>query len=297
MKPWVLVSLLTEGQEYQRLQAREAASVAARGALDARIVYSNSDPARQVQQLSEAIGMAAGTRPVATVVETAGSVGFERVARSALQAGVGWVLVSDAPRYVEALQREFPDRLVASACIDNQEIGRLLGKMATTLLPGGGKLLCVEGPVATAATLQRRRGLDAALAGTAVQITKTLGSDWTLAGAEKVTESWLALAGKSAQKPDLIASLNDEMAVGVQRAMRTRHPEWGKLRAVGVDGLPEGGQKLVKEGALAATIVTAATAGPGMELVARFVRGEKPEPTIRVPCRPFPSLEELTLRS
>ncbi len=293
MKPWVLVSLLNDHQEYQRLQASEARAAAARGGLDSRVVYSDSDPARQIQQISEAATAAEGARPAAVVVETAGSVGFERVARSVLQARIGWVLVSDNPRYLDALRREFPDRLVASACINNEEIGRLLGKMAVKLLPGGGKVLCVEGPTATAATLQRRRGLEDGLRGSSVQIGKTLGSDWTEAGAAKVAEAWLKLAGKSALKPDLIVSLNDEMAVGALKAIQSVHPDWGKIRAIGCDGLPEGGQRLVKEGVLAATIVTPACTGTGVELVVRALRGDKVEVASSIPVRPFPSLEEL----
>lgn len=296
MKPWVLVSLLTDHQEYQRLQASEARAVAARGGLDARVVFSENDPTRQIQQISEAATAPEGSRPVAVVAETAGSVGFERVARSVLQAGVGWVLVSDNPRYLDTLRREFPDRLVASACINNEEIGRLLAKTALALLPAGGKVLCVEGPTATAATLQRRRGLEDGLRGSKVQIGKTLGSDWTAAGAQKVTESWLGLAAKSALKPDLIVALNDEMAVGVQNAFQAKRPEWGKVRAIGCDGLPEGGQKLVKEGVLAATIVAPASTGPGTDLVVRSVRGEKVEQVHAVPVRPFPTIEELTVR-
>ena len=293
MKPWVLVSLLSDHQEYQRLQASEGRAAAARGGLDSRVVFSESDPTRQIQQISEAAGAPEGSRPVAVVAETAGSVGFERVARSVLQAGIGWVLISDNPRYLDSLRREFPDRLVASACINNEETGRLLGTMALTLLPTGGKVLCVEGPTATAATLQRRRGLEDGIRGSSIQIAKTLGSDWTSAGAGRVTEAWLKLAGKSAQKPDLIVSLNDEMAVGVLGAIHAVHPDWGKIPAIGCDGRPDGGQRLVKEGVLAATIVTPATTGPGVDLVVKSTRGEKVDLSAAIPTRPFPSLEEL----
>jgi ABC-type sugar transport system substrate-binding protein len=296
MKQWVLVSLLSDHQEYQRLQASEAKTAGARGGLDVRVVASDSDPTKQIQQISAAIASPEGTRPVAVVAETAGSVGFERVARSVLQAGAAWMLVSDNPRYLDTLRREFPDRLVGSACINNPEIGGLLGRMALTLLPAGGKILCVEGPTATAATLQRRRALEEGIRGSRVQIYKTLGSDWTGAGAQKVAESWLALAGKSAVKPDLIVSFNDEMAVGVLQAIQAKHPEWGKVRAIGCDGLPESGQRLVKEGVLAATIVTPATAGSGTEQVVKSLRGEKVDQAVAVPIRPFPSIEELAAR-
>ncbi len=291
--PWVLVSLLAENQEYQHLQASEARAAAARGALDARVVFSDNDPTRQIRQISDAIGGPEGSRPVAVVAETAGSVGFERVARSALEAGVGWVLVSDNPRYLDGLHREFPDRLVTCVRVDNVGVGRLLAQMAQALLPGGGKLLTVEGPTAGAATLQRRRGLEEGLHGSSVQIVKTLSADWTAAGAQKATESWIRLAGKAAQRPDLVVSLNDEMAAAVLQAVRANRPDWGALRAIGVDGLVDGGQRLVREGILAATIVTSTTTGPGVDLVVRFLRGEKVPLVSDVGSRPFPSLEQL----
>lgn len=293
MKPWVLVSLLTEAQEYQRLQAAEARAAAVRGDLGVRFVFSDNDPARQVQQIEEAVRAPDGSRPVAVVAETSGSAGFERVARTALEAGVGWVLVSDNSRYLDSLRREFPDRLVAAACLDNEEVGRMLGRISQKLLPAGGALLTVEGPTATAATLQRRRGLEEEIRGTMLRIGKTLGADWTAAGAQKAAVTWLKLAGKTALKPDLIVSLNDEMAVGAMNAIRAQRPDWGAIRAIGVDGLPEGGQRLVADGMLAATLIAPASTGPGMELVVKSVRGQPVPPLESIPVRPYPSLSEL----
>jgi ABC-type sugar transport system substrate-binding protein len=290
LKPWILVSLCNDRQEYQRLQAADARAAAARAGLDAKLVYSEIDPARQVQQLSEAVSGPEGSRPVALVVETAGSVGFERVARSALGAGVGWVQVSDSPRYLEALRREFPDRLVAATCYDNQEIGRTLARLALRALPSGGSLVVVEGPTATAGTLQRRRALEEGLRGSGLRAAKTLSADWTSAGGHKATEAWLRLTGKAAAKPDLLVAFNDEMAVGALAAIHAVRPDWGAIRAVGCDGLPESGQRLVREGVLAATVVTPTTTGPAVDLVARSMRGEQVPPVESIPTRPFPPI-------
>lgn len=296
MKPWVLVSLLTEHQEYQALQARDARDVAARGGLEARVVFAESDPTKQIQQITTGISAPEASRPLAVVAETAGSVGFERVARTALEAKVGWILVSDSPRYLDALHREFPDRLVAAASVNNEDMGQLLGRMALTLLPGGGKLLVIEGPTTTAATLQRRRGLEVGIRGSRLQIAKTLGADWTGPTAQKVAEAWLRLAGKSAVKPDLVVAFNDEMAVGVLGAVAAVRPDWGRIPAIGCDGLPSGGQRLVREGVLAGTIVTPASAGAGMELLLRARRGEEVPLVSSVRAWAFPALEELAAR-
>jgi ABC-type sugar transport system substrate-binding protein len=293
MRPWVLVSLLTDKQEYQVAQAADAQAAGARLGLDVKVVYSNLDPTIQIRTINDAVGAPESSRPAAVVVETTGSAGFERVARATVEAKVGWVLVSDNPLYLDSLRREYPDRLIASAAINNQEIGRLMARMFLTLLPGGGKVLMVEGPSATAASLHRRRGADEGLKGSGVKIYKTLTADWSSAGAEKVAASWLKLMREDAARPDLLGSLNDEMAVGALQAFRTNRPAWGAIPAIGCDGLPQGGQRLVREKVLVATIVTPPTTGPGLELVAKFLRHEEVPKVTFVPVRSFPPLEEL----
>jgi ABC-type sugar transport system substrate-binding protein len=121
---------------------------------------------------------------------------------------------------------------------------------------------------------------------------QTLVSDWKTAGAEQVAESWLGLAGGSAARPDLVISQNDEMAVGVLRAFAAMRPSWGKVPAIGIDGLPDYGQRLVNEGVLSATILNPSPTGPGVDLVARWLRGEKVT-SVTIPVRPYPSIEEL----
>jgi inositol transport system substrate-binding protein len=215
------------------------------------------------------------------------------VARATLEAGVGWVLVSDSSRYLDVLRREFPDRLVAWACVNNEEIGNLQAEMALRFLPGGGKVLVLEGPTATSTTIQRRRGLENRLRGSRVQPSKTVSADWKCAGAERATETWLRLVGNAAVRPDLVISQNDEMAEGALQALHANRPDWGKLRAIGCDGLPGSGQRLVREGVLAATIVTPPATGAGVDLVVKSMRGEQVPPGLSIRVRPYPALEEL----
>jgi len=66
----------------------------------------------------------------------------------------------------------------------------------------------------------------------------------------------------------------------------------------GCDGLPEGGQKLVRERVLAATIVTPSNAGPAVDLVANALEtGERPPAQLVLPPRSFPPEAELLRRS
>ena len=165
--------------------------------------------------------------------------------------------------------------------------------LARSLLPSGGRVLSVEGPSMFSASLHRRRGLEDALAGSGIEIAKTIGADWSLAGAERGVTSWLGLAGKSAVRPALIVAQNDEMAVGAVRAIQAARPEWGAVPAIGVDGLASGGQRWVREGILAATIVCATPTGAAVELVASALAGKQVPPVTVVPVRPYPPPEQL----
>jgi ABC-type sugar transport system substrate-binding protein len=294
MSPWVLVSLLKERQEFQRLQAEDAKAAGARVGLDVRVVFSENDPTRQIQQMSEAIAAPADGRPQAIVAETASSAGFERVARSALESKIGWVLAgSGNPKYLANLRRDFPDMPIATVYVDNREVGLLLARLALALAPPSAKLMVMEGPGANSATLQRRQGLEEGLRSSNMYVSKSLGADWTVPGAAKAVETWLKLAGKSAVRPDLLVSMNDESAVGALQSIRAFRPEWGAIPTIGCDGLPEGGQKLVRDGVLAGTVVIPSGTGAGVEMVAGWKRGHRAEPVISLPVHTVPALEAL----
>jgi ABC-type sugar transport system substrate-binding protein len=297
MSPWMLLSLLKEDQEFQQMQAEDAKAAAARAGLEVRVVFSNNDPARQIQQMEEAIAAPPGARPLAIVAETTGAVGFERVAHSALKADIGWVLVgSGTPKHLDNLRREFPDLPIVAIHVDNHEVGRLMARMALALAPASGKVMVMEGPSMNATTLHRRQGLEEGLRSSTLKIGKSLGADWTVAGAAKAVEIWLKLAAKSAVRPDLLVSMNDEGAAGALQAIRTLRPEWGAIPAVGCDGLPNGGQKLVREGVLAGTVVIPSGTGAAVELVDGWRSGRRGETSISLPVHTVPTVEELAAR-
>ncbi len=142
----VVVSLLTEGQEYQRLQADDARASAARLGLELELLYADNDPALQLEQLSRPIRLPDGSRPAAIVAETVSGEGLECVARDAVAAGVGWLILNRDVPYLEALRRARPDLPVALVSTDQEEIGRIQGRQFRTLLPHGGAVLYVQGP-------------------------------------------------------------------------------------------------------------------------------------------------------
>ena len=288
----VLVSLLNDQQDFQLMQAEGARAAAARAGLDVEVVFAESNPVLQIQQLFRQMSGPAASRPAAVVLEPAANTGYEAAARTAVQAKIGWVTLNDRPAYLEALQREFPDTIAGAVVVDNDEVGRIQARIFRTLLPKGGRLVYLEGPSLNAAAIQRRRAMEEGLAGSKVELVKSLTADWSAIGAERSMSFWLRLGAKSG-RPDLIGSQNDEMALGASRALKAVKPEWASVLLTGCDGLPEGGQRLVREKVLAATVIAPAQAGPAVELLARALQGERLPPCTVLPCRSFPSLEEL----
>ena len=138
---------------------------------------------------------------------------------------------------------------------------------------------------------------EAELRGSRVSLVRTLSADWTEAGAEWAVSSWLGSEEGQEVRPHLVAAQNDAMAMGARKAMQAHRPGWASLPVTGCDGLPDGGQRYVREGLLAATVVKPTTAGQGVDLVARSLRGEPVPPFLVLPPRSFPSLEELLGRA
>jgi ABC-type sugar transport system substrate-binding protein len=288
----VIVSLLSEKQEFQRLQAEDARAAGVRTGLEVEIVYADNDPAVQLHQVFQAVSAPAGKRPAAIVLEPAAAAGLDGAARASVEAGIGWVLLGDRPQLLEPLQKEFPGKLILAVSTDNAEVGRIQARIFRALLPRGGNIVYVEGPSFQAAAIHRRNHVQSGLPGSSIEIVKLLSGDWTADSAERAASIWLKLAGKSA-RPALIGSQNDEMGLGVRKAIAALRPEWSSIPVTGVDGLPEGGQRLVREKVLAATIITPSPAGPAVELVARSLRGERIPPLTLMPPRAYPPVEDL----
>jgi ABC-type sugar transport system substrate-binding protein len=289
----VVLSLLTSRQGFQRQQAAQGRAAANRAGLDLEVVFAENDPVRQIGQLEEFRRRAPGARPVAFVVEAVTAVGYEKIARSSVAARIGWVVISARAPYLEALRKDFPGVLVSSATVDELEVGRMQARQLKALLPGGGKVLLVEGPGASSATILRRRMTEQELKGSGVELAHTVPGDWTTQGAELAVGSW------SSENPDAgfdaVCAQNDEMAVGARSALRALRPDWtGPF--TGCDGLPEGGQRWVREGLLDATVVKPATAGAGVDLVAAALGGQPVAPHVVLAARSVPELESLARR-
>jgi ribose transport system substrate-binding protein len=290
--PKVVVALLNAEQEFQQLQARDAREAGARLGLDVEVSFAEGHAVVQIQQLFKHIHAPEGERPAAIVVEAATGEGLERVARNATKAGIGWALVNARAGYVEGLRREHPELPVFRLGTDQREVGRIHGRQVQALVGTSGGVLCVQGPADSTVTAERLEGLKEALGG-GFEV-RGVNGDWTEASGEKAVASWLRLKSTESFRPDAVVSQNDSMAAGARKALLDHRREWSGLPVVGCDGLPDGGQRMVAEGRLAATVVAPSNAGPALELLGRWLQSRQmPPPEVLLAPRSHPPEDRL----
>jgi ABC-type sugar transport system substrate-binding protein len=293
----VVVSLPDRGNEFQQLQAADAEQTAKRLGLDLTIREADGNAVLQIQQLFKFIH--AQERPRALVVEPVSLDGMERVAQKAAAAGVGIGLLNCTVSYVAALRAQHVALPIFVCGSDQLEIGRMQGQQMRRLLPEGGTALYIQGPNASSAARERLQGTEAVLG--AARIEKVvLDSMWTEDSAEKTVAKWLRLRTTEALTIDLVACQDDGIATGALRAFQAAPDiarRWGDVPFLGIDGVPGGGQRMVTDGRLRATIVMPSNTGPALEAVEGWLRtGAPPKAAIRVQVRSFPPEEQLAPR-
>ena len=294
-----LVALTTRDNDYQQEQEAAAMETARRLGIDVEIIDANNDPVNQSQQLLQRI-QSSGVRADAIILEPIGGTSLPIVARSAVEAGIGWVMLNREMDYAKEIRR-IRSVPVFSISSNHEEIGRIQGRQFTALLPKGGSVLYIEGPSASAAARQRTSGMNATKAEN-IQV-RTLRGDWTAASGVHAIEAWLRLSTSSQTQIDLIGSQNDAMVLGARRAFQEMRngiesKRWLSLPCTGVDGLPQGGQKWVRDGLLAATVVVPTNTGLAIEMLMKAFQSNIPpaEQTLTVPSS-YPSLEILAART
>ncbi len=282
------VALIDEQQEYHQMQAAAAREAAARAGLELDVAFAENNAHVQIHQLFERVHAVESERPAAIVLHCVSGDGLARVARNAVRAGIGWVLLNRRVEYVNELRQQAPGLPIAVVSPDQIACGRIQGRQARVLAPAGGLLLYVSGPVEVSAAEDRLRGAQELLAGSAYDW-KVLSADWTEVAAQRVVAGWLRLKTNVSRKPALLVAQNDAMAIGARQALLAHDASWRDVPVIGCDGLPQGGQRLVRAGELAATVVMPPSAGDAVDLVARWLRdGTAPPPEVVLPPRSFP---------
>ena len=224
-KAKVVVSLLSKDQEFQLMQASDAERAAAKAGLELEIVFAKNNSTLQLEQLYRFVHAPTTSRPAAIIAQTVGGDGLPRVARDAVKAGIGWILLSRDVPYIDQLRSENPKLPIAVVTTDQIEIGRIQGRQLRSLLPSGGHVVYVQGPPDTSAAAGRLKGAQEILAGSGVEL-HIINGEWTAASGEQAITSWLRLSSSQLQRSEAIAAQNDDMAMGVRKAIETRKPDW-----------------------------------------------------------------------
>ena len=274
--------LISSNHPYQRLLANEAQEAAARHGLSLDIVFSESFAAQQAQDIMRFVHTNAGRKlgVVVITVSDSGSGGADvtqeplyKLARRVAGKGVGWMVLNrEVEPQVRALREEFPSLPIGLVTPDQKELGRIQGAQFRALLPRGGRALYVLGIPHISSVQDRRAGMREAIAGSGIEVDEVDGL-WSLERSREVVYRWLEAPNRAQRGwPDLVGCQNDEMALGAREALEraARELQAPALRSVpvtGLDGLSDGGQRWVREGKLAATVIVPPTSGRAIDLL------------------------------
>ncbi len=290
----VLVSLITEDNDYQLEQAASAQAAAQKLGANVQVIYSGNDAVQQTQQILSFI-QNPSQRPDAIFAEPVGT-GMPQIAKAAVAAGIAWGIINSDVDYIAQLRQGALVPVFAIVC-DHEAIGKIQGQQIAALLGEQGCVLYIEGPSVRDVARIRAKGM-LATKPSGVNV-KTLKGDWTQNSGYHVVKSWLALSTSRQLNVGMIACQNDDMAIGARRAfeelgdMRERDT-WLRLPITGCDGVPRSGQEWVRQGRLAATVISPPLVGDAMQLLASALKtGSQPPERTLLPPSSFPALKEL----
>jgi ribose transport system substrate-binding protein len=291
-----VLSLITRENDYQREQAKAAQVVADRLNVDLEILYADSDSVTQSSQLLDVIHKHKSALS-GILVEPAGGTAFPQVAKAAVSAGIGWVVLNLYANSVADVRGRFPAPAFAVSS-DHVEVGRIQAQQLAAILPQGGTVLCVQGPSSSVAAQQRMAGLQEARPSN-ITLKMLKSANWTEEGGHHAVSSWLRLTTSHQQQIHAVAAQNDFIALGARKAFEeiAAGPEaahWASLPFLGVDGLARTGQAWVNGGSLTATVVVPAVAGSALEMAVEAVTKKIEPPEVRlIPAHSFPAIEAL----
>lgn len=296
--PRIALFLRAVGNEYQELVREDCRTAALRHGLVVREINAQNEAQRQIQQIQDCLAEPAALRPRAILVSPVEESGLRGLAREAARLGIGWVSLNRACDYLADLRREFPTVPLFSVHPDQDQVGRIQAHQLRVLLPNGGEVAYIQGPLTTTSAKQRAASLRNGLAGTDIQLTSFAG-DWSVESGRLAAKSWLDLAGRTKAEGCVVAAQNDSMAYGarvalVEGALRASGFGLGKIPILGCDGAPAYGHRLVVERTLAATVIIPSPASRAVdELVAVLAGWRPPASDICLAVSPFPELAVL----
>jgi ABC-type sugar transport system substrate-binding protein len=233
--------------------------------------------------------------PVDAVVTEPASTATMDLTLRELKGQCGLMILSAwGPSVEESAVDWGPGLPLGTVSTDHAGVGAIQGRQVKALLPGGGRVLCVAGPLRSSAAQQRLEGLRSKLTKD-IELHEISSGQWTESDGIVAFNDWYRVAKAHDPVVQVVAGGNDELALGARRACEALG-DAGHRRALlearflGVDGCPTFGEKLVAEGTLAASIVTPANTGLALGHLARFWAEGTPIPLRSyTEARPLPA--------
>jgi ABC-type sugar transport system substrate-binding protein len=255
-----------------------------------------------VRQLQETLREPPTKRVSAVMVSPVRESTLMPTVHDALRVGVGWVALSRWSDYLSGQRAKFPGLPVLCVLPDHEEIGRIQALQFKALLPGGGELVYIRGPLGTFSAERRLAGMQKGLAGSTLRPV-IFNSDWSTEGGQRAMGDWIRVFGGRELPPCVVGAQNDSMAMGARQAL-LRAVDPNKRDAVkrfavtGCDGSPSYGKRLVGEGKLVATVVVPPVSGRALaELASVLDGGPAPPLAITVEVHSYPDVNLLAARS
>jgi ABC-type sugar transport system substrate-binding protein len=261
-----------EADAYQVLQQETAREEARKAGLTAEVMLAPGfDHLRVVRKR-----LADTTAPaVDAVVVEPSSVSSMGLLLKELKGKTGLVFLNAWSDEVEAHAPGWGRGLpFGTVGLDHEAIGRIQARQISALLPSGGSVLCITGPLRSSAAAERLHGMKSTLP-SGVTVYESEAGKWMDADGILAVETWYALYKARNFQVDVIAAHADELAMGARRACQAvanpAHRDMLlKAPLLGVDACPSYGRKLVDAGQLAASVLTPATAAEAVQGLQRF---------------------------
>ncbi len=276
---------------FQLLQEDTALSEGKR--LDIEVEVAFAPGFDQLRTLKRRVIETATSPLDAVVTEPANTATMEMVLNE-LKGKLGLVILSAWGPSVEAAAATWGHDLpIGGVGTDHTKVGEIQGRQVKLLLPEGGHVLYVAGPLRSSAAQQRLEGLKTQL-GNDVQLEEIAAGQWTESDGIVAFNDWYRVAKARNPVVGVVAAGNDELAVGARRACEAlanpQHREaLLKARFLGVDACPTFGQKLISEGVLTASVLTPANTGLALGQLHRFWANGAPMPLRSyTEARPWP---------
>ncbi len=206
------------------------------------------------------------------------SAGLAGVVKEATEAGIPVIVLDRDVTYQD---------YAAFVGGDNKVIGRAAGKVAVDMLGGPGKakgvIYEICGGLASTPGQERRDGFHEVVdKEPGIKVIGGLDADWKKDRAHSIMQDAL----KANKEIDLVYAHNDPMAHGAfQAAKAAGRAE--EIKFIGIDALPDEGQRWVKSGELTATLLYPTPGEAGLELAMKILAGEKVDKRVTLPTRVF----------